>query len=285
MNRATLAPYPQLSWSGVWSTIGAEGATIELSMRQLTHCLIYTSRAPASVRWVRRCREERFRVDTGTVRFSPADDAEHTLVGDCRPGHRFFTLLIPPGHLSDVAEEEGIPTVPELRHSVSSSDAILTSCLRTLSRPRRVGDGAEGIGQEVAARSLLLRLMAINGGRLPDWRTDGGVFDRPTLVRLVETIDAGIVAPPSLPALAREMGLSASHFARKFRRSTGISLERFIHHRRIRRAMTMLQGETPLPELAVGLGFCSHSHFTRVFSALTGITPSAFRRQFRRRIG
>jgi AraC-like DNA-binding protein len=34
----------------------------------------------------------------------------------------------------------------------------------------------------------------------------------------------------------------------------------------------------PLAQQSLDLGFCSQSHFTRLFSGLTGITPHQFRR-------
>jgi AraC family transcriptional regulator len=44
--------------------------------------------------------------------------------------------------------------------------------------------------------------------------------------------------------------------------------------------MAMLEaGSTPLSQIALDLGFSSQSHFTRVFSDLTGFTPASFRRQ------
>jgi AraC family transcriptional regulator len=36
---------------------------------------------------------------------------------------------------------------------------------------------------------------------------------------------------------------------------------------------------TPLSQIALDLGFSSQSHFTRLFSSLTGFTPAGYRRQ------
>ncbi|MBM4013222.1 MAG: helix-turn-helix transcriptional regulator [Planctomycetes bacterium] len=37
----------------------------------------------------------------------------------------------------------------------------------------------------------------------------------------------------------------------------------------------------PLASVALDLGFSSQSHFTRLFSSLTGMTPAKYRKQFR----
>jgi AraC family transcriptional regulator len=79
--------------------------------------------------------------------------------------------------------------------------------------------------------------------------------------------------------LAGEFGLSPGHFARKFRHSTGLSLQRFLNQRRIGRSCEMLrEGSLALARIAIELGFSSQSHFTRLFSGLTGTSPQRFRR-------
>lgn len=281
MGTNVLPPFPHLSWLGAWTTVGAKAATLEFHLRQVNHCFLYSSGASASVRWIHHGREDRFRVDAGTVRFSPADHDEHTLIGRCDPGHGVYTLLVPPQHLAAVAAAEGMASVPELRHSVSRQDAVLTVCMRRLAEAARQTDGPSAEEQESAALSLLLRIMAMNGWRGPDWRNDSSVFVRGTLGNLVDHIDAHVRVAPSLGEMADLVAMSPSHFARKFRRSTGLSLHRFVNRRRIRKAVAMLQATSaPIAVIAAELGFASHSHFTRLFTTTTGMTPGGCRDQF-----
>lgn len=286
MSSVAIAPYPHVTWFGAWRAVGRTGEKIELQMRQTAHSFIYTDRTSASVRWIRRGREERFQVNAGAVRFCPADDDEHTLIGRCAPWHRFYALLIPRQQLCDIAEAEGILSVPYLRHSVSARDAVLTSCMRTLSRAQesRGQDGAEG--QDVAGLTLILRLMAMNGCRAPDWNTDDSVFGRRVLQDIVDYVDEHLRPTPSLSHVAFLVGMSPGHFAKKFRQSTGLSFHRFVTHRRIRRALTMLQDASArIARIADDVGFASQSHFTRLFSNFTGMTPASYRKQFERVVG
>jgi AraC-like DNA-binding protein len=63
----------------------------------------------------------------------------------------------------------------------------------------------------------------------------------------------------------------------------GLVAEDFMNRRRIRAAVMLLQdGSISLTKLSLDLGFSSQSHFTRVFSGLTGMTPKGFRRQHER---
>jgi AraC family transcriptional regulator len=82
--------------------------------------------------------------------------------------------------------------------------------------------------------------------------------------------------------MAHDVGLSPSHFARKFRQSAGVSLKRFINRRRLGVAFGLLkQGKSPLSQLSLDLGFASQSHFTRFFREHTGLTPHRFRQLHR----
>lgn len=286
MPAADFSPFPHLSWLGAWTTVGEKPATVEFHLRQVNHCLIYSVGAGARVRWIHQGREDRFAVEAGTVRFCPADDEPHTLIGRCDPGHRFYTLLVPPRHLLDVAAAEGLAAVPELRHSVSHRDAVLTVCMRTLAGGETAELQPSAEEQEAAGLALLLRLMAMNGCRGPDWRNDTSVFVRRTLTHLVDYIDDHLAAAPSLSDMAVLVGMSPSHFAKRFRRSTGLSLHRFTNQRRIRQALAVLQDSTvPLAVVARDLGFSSHSHFTRLFAKTTGMTPTTYQQQFRRVVG
>lgn len=81
-----------------------------------------------------------------------------------------------------------------------------------------------------------------------------------------------------LPVLAREVGCSAFHLARAFRRATGHSLHAFQTRLRLREALDRLaQGDALAGSVALDLGFCSHSHFCSAFRREYGMTPSRMR--------
>jgi len=101
--------------------------------------------------------------------------------------------------------------------------------------------------------------------------------------QVVAHIDAHLGVSMSLESMGNTVGLSPGHFARKFHHSTGESLGRFMNRRRIGASFAILRvGEQPLLQVALALGFSSQSHFTRLFSGLTGIKPDSFRRLHRR---
>jgi len=66
---------------------------------------------------------------------------------------------------------------------------------------------------------------------------------------------------------------------KKFRRHLGRTPAAHIRHVRVNRARRLLlQTSRELSDIAVDCGFCSQSHFTRVFREHTGLTPAAYRK-------
>lgn len=95
--------------------------------------------------------------------------------------------------------------------------------------------------------------------------------------RLIDYIEARLEHAITLQELAGVAGMSEFHLQRMFRLSCGVSPYGFILNRRIDRARRMLAGGDPIAEIASACGFSSQSHMTRMFKAVTGTTPSAYR--------
>lgn len=96
--------------------------------------------------------------------------------------------------------------------------------------------------------------------------------------RVVEHIDAHLDGALRLTDLAAIACLSPAHFSRAFKASFGIAPGRYVVARRIGRAKALLlSGNRRLTDVALDLGFSSHSHFTHAFRKATGVTPSRYR--------
>jgi len=98
------------------------------------------------------------------------------------------------------------------------------------------------------------------------------------LRRVTAYIEDNLRRALRLAELSAVVHMSPYHFARLFRRSTGRPPHRFVLHRRIERARTLLATEElSIGEIARAVGFRTPSHFTTVFRRATGITPSRYR--------
>jgi AraC-like DNA-binding protein len=103
------------------------------------------------------------------------------------------------------------------------------------------------------------------------------------LARDVEVALSGEFDQPlSLTDLARRVGTSVYHLCRVFRAVTGSTMHQYRQRLRLRAALEAVTcGSATLTQVAVSLGFPSHSHFTKAFRIEFGILPSALRRSSR----
>jgi len=223
-----------------------------------------------------------YRHGVDQVSFFPADGESH--VRCYSSGATLSTrhvLQIPTRGLGagDRYFEEIIPT--GCRGFVARHDSVLQNCMMQLFDS--FGSGlTNDIACEIAAYRLLLQLSKHLGRTSPDWQSDVGVFTAPVMKQLNEYIDSHLSSPFCLADMSGLVDCSPSHFARKFHRSVGMSLGRFINRRRLAAAMVMLRDDSvPLSQIAFRVGFSSQSHFTRLFSELVGMPPMKFRKHVR----
>lgn len=84
----------------------------------------------------------------------------------------------------------------------------------------------------------------------------------------------------TLGEVAEHVHVSPNYLHALFRREMGMTPLEYVMQKRIGRAKRLIMaGEMTLLEIALGTGFCSQSHFNRVFRERTGETPAAYRRR------
>jgi AraC family transcriptional regulator len=171
------------------------------------------------------------------------------------------------------------------------SDFVLRSTLGKDSSPRLVPDGTmlalahvlrqACLGQRILSpveASTLEHLLAAHAvGATASWRGDGKLSPA-SLKRVLDLIEDEIGRPLTLDQLASEACLSAFHFARSFKRSTGVAPHRYVLARKVERAKQQLMTtDRTVGEIATSLGFENLHHFRRQFHAQLGILPGALR--------
>lgn len=110
--------------------------------------------------------------------------------------------------------------------------------------------------------------LAVYEGGLPQYQ----------LRRILEYIDAHLDQDIKLVDLAGLLDMSQFHFSRLFKQSVGISPYQYLIQQRVERAKQLLkQTDRLITDIALDCGFSSHSHLSKQFRQLTGVTPKAFR--------
>ena len=98
------------------------------------------------------------------------------------------------------------------------------------------------------------------------------------LQRVKDLVEADLGQPLALADLAAAAGMSVFHFAREFRRETGLPPHRYVLQRRLGRAVALLSDPTlPVADIAAAAGFSHASHLARHLRRAAGLAPDAFR--------
>jgi AraC family transcriptional regulator len=100
---------------------------------------------------------------------------------------------------------------------------------------------------------------------------------RYALQRTVAYIHQNLRQPLALADLSRVACLSAYHFSRTFKRSTGFSPRQYVLRARVHAARELLvSGRLSVAEIALHVGFFDQSHLARHFKRQCGVPPSGF---------
>ncbi|WP_415941058.1 AraC family ligand binding domain-containing protein [Streptomyces sp. 067-1] len=94
-----------------------------------------------------------------------------------------------------------------------------------------------------------------------------------------------LLAPPSLAALATDLGLSRYQLLRAFRTATGMPPYAWLAQHRVARARGLLDAGLRPAEVAALVGFADQAHLTRWFRRVLGVTPAAYRNSVQDRTG
>ncbi|MEM1047797.1 MAG: AraC family transcriptional regulator [Pseudomonadota bacterium] len=200
------------------------------------------------------------------------------------PGIRHLTLGFTPERLAGIFRAAGLdaPSPGEIadRASEAFGDPLIATLLKELARSA----DAELDGP------LTYHAMALIAHRLfgPKPVTDRGDARLPPrihalsgreLKRIEAYIEANIANRTSVEELAVLVGLSKHHFSRRFLQTTGLTPYRFVLDRKMSRAALLLRsgdGDTTITDVALSVGYDVPSHFTRAFSAWSGMPPRAW---------
>jgi AraC-like DNA-binding protein/ligand-binding sensor protein len=100
------------------------------------------------------------------------------------------------------------------------------------------------------------------------------------IARARKFIEKTLADPLPLSLVARQAGLSESHFCRLFKEATGLTLTDYVNRRRVEWAKReLLKPEVRVSEIAFLVGYQSLSQFNRSFARFTGNSPTNFRRE------
>jgi AraC-like DNA-binding protein len=124
------------------------------------------------------------------------------------------------------------------------------------------------------------RELIMTGSRVVSKTTRQGGLARWQIELAVSLLLNDSSSSHSLKQIAAHCGLSRSYFEKAFKLSVGTPPHRWLVRQRIQRAAEKLeQTNDSVSSIALSCGFTDQSHLTRVFGAIVGSSPAAWRRQ------
>lgn len=192
----------------------------------------------------------------------------------------FLQIRIASGFIQNVAKEalemnsDQFELLPEFRTRDPQIEAIGMMLLAELQQ--------ENLGGRLYIESLtnilavhLLRQYVATKPRLPTY--EGGLPER-QLLQVLEYISEHLEQDIKLADLAQLLDMSQFHFSHMFKQAIGTSPYQYLIQQRVERAKQLLkQKERSILEIALECGFNSHSHLSKQFRQVTGMTPTAYR--------
>ncbi len=163
-----------------------------------------------------------------------------------------------------------------LQTHLSTTDATLTSLAIAMRDEVERGCTSGRMHAQGLSMALVSYLQSRYGGARNAKRAPGRL-SQADLRRVYDWVMQHLGEDFGIDELAAELNMSAVHFTRLFRASTGSTPYRYVMEQRVRHALTLLEGRLSLAEIAHTVGFSSQAHFTQVFKQLVGTTPARAR--------
>ena len=187
---------------------------------------------------------------------------------------------VPREGLDEIANDWELGPVNEYQQSVIEDDLVLAQMTKNILPSITTGDKPCSLVLDQFQLVLGAYLLQRYGGitRVPPPMVGGlAVWQKR---RALELLRENLVGSVRLCDLARECGLSVSHFARSFKAAFGVSSHQWLIHQRIDRAKELLsQTKLRLIDVAAQSGFGDQAAFTRTFHRVVGSSPGRWRRE------
>jgi AraC family transcriptional regulator len=192
----------------------------------------------------------------------------------------FLFFYLPRNALREIADERGTGNLDfNVAPGTTIADPVIAqlgaALLPALESPRQANDLFVGH----VAMALQAHFVQKYLGRTPRARPFRSGLTARQLRIAKHMMREDLAGNTPLHDVARECGLSRSHFARAFAISVGQPPHQWLLEQRVGVARQLL-GDTELSigEVAARCGFADQSHFTRAFSVRTGLSPGRWRR-------
>jgi AraC-like DNA-binding protein len=200
----------------------------------------------------------------------------------CWAGNAFDYVhySVPRKGLDDIAEDHGFGRVSDYRLAILEDDLVVAQITKSILPCLGRSDALSLFALDQFSLILGAHLVQRYGVLQKAARPSKGGLAPWQKRRASELLHENMHGRIRLSEIARECGLSMSHFARSFKASFGTSTHQWMIQHRIDRAKQLMsQTSMSLIDIASQSGFNDQAAFTRTFHQLVGVSPGRWRRQ------
>ena len=192
---------------------------------------------------------------------------EHACGDECLSFHLHADALARLGAQPGVFRAGALPPLPELVVVGELGQAAAM--------------GASDVSLDEVCVLMAARFLEVMGSRTPA-REPMAARDRRRAVEAALYLDERCQDSIDLESTADEVGLSPFHFLRLFAKVVGVTPHQYLVRSRLRRAARLLaDGDVPITDIALDVGFGDLSNFIRTFRRAAGLSPRQFRKAAR----
>jgi len=178
--------------------------------------------------------------------------------------HHFVSEMVPGG-------------VVRLRTRYNLNDPLISQLVLTIANEME-GGFLDHILADALNTALAVKITRLCGDPTAITIEPTNGLSRERLKRVYDYIETHLDDRLTLVDLAWVACLSTYHFSRSFKQAVGVGPQRYVMHRRVERAKTLMRRtDRPLAMIAQEVGFADQSHLTSVFRREIGVTPGHFR--------
>jgi AraC-like DNA-binding protein len=188
---------------------------------------------------------------------------------------------VPRKGLDDLAEDLGFGRVTDYRMAVLEDDLVVAQITKSILPFLGRSDRLSVLALDQFSLVLGAHLLQQYGVLQKTARRSKGGLAPWQKRRASELLHENMHGRIRLSDIARECGLSVSHFARSFKTSFGASTHQWLMRHRIDHAKQLMsQTSVSLIEIAIQSGFNDQAAFTRTFHQFVGVSPGRWRRHY-----
>lgn len=227
-------------------------------------------------------------VNAGNIVLIDKDQIHKTGPVDRLP-HTRYVLNFNPEYISSAWGEENVTA---LLSFFGQGVRVLTVSMKTQNYVENLlqkmvdRNGDSSLQGDLMRKSLLTELLLCLdecvAKQLQSLREEPQKIRNDTVNKISAYISENFREPLSLAKIAAQFYISPCYLSHLFKKSTGLSIVEYLNSVRIRAAKSYLETtDLKVTEITEKVGFCTSSHFSRVFKSGTGFSPNLYRKYYR----